>query len=223
MKLAWEHVVGGLGLALFAYGQYAGLYMSPDSTEMGTVVRLLYVHVPAAWVSMIAFGCAFLGALGWLFTSRRGFDWLAESGSEVGVLMGVILCIDGSFFARPTFNAWWPWDARLTTTAIMILSFVGVMTLRSVLDDPDRRATWSAVATVFAFANVPITYFSVVWFRSIHQMQSTPQTMDKPILWVFELNVLAFTLIGTWMLVRRWRIAKERDLAQQPPPLPEAA
>ncbi len=221
MKL--EDAVGLLGLLLLLVGQYLGLFWAPPERMMGDVVRILYVHVPAAWMALLLFCGAFVAALGSLFTGRRGFDQLLEATVEVGVMMGFLLIIAGSLFAKPTWDIYWTWDARLTTTAILVLTFVGVMVLRSVVVDPDRRATWSAVVTVFAAINIPLTYFSVEWWRSIHQMSSTPDTVDDPITLVLRLNAVAFLLLSTWFVARRWRIARARALQEMPLPLPEEA
>jgi len=220
MKFAWEHVVGALGLVLFAVGQYQGLFVSPAEREMGDVARILYVHVPSAWLALVAFTCAFVAAAGTLFTGRKGFDALLEASSEVGVASGVLLMITGALFARPTWGVFWSWDARLTTTAILVLTFFGVVVLRSLVPDPDKRATWSAVVTIFAAINVPITYYSVDWWRSIHQMRSDAEAMSGSIRSVLMLNALAFLLLGTWLIAQRYRLARAHARAEEPLPLP---
>lgn len=216
-----EHTVGVVGLLLLLVGQWMGLFWVPPEQSMGDVARILYVHVPAAWASMFAFSIAFFAALGYLFTSRKGFDWLVEASAEVGVVMGVLLIILGALFARPTWGVYWTWDARLTSTAILVLTFFGVLVLRSLVSEPDRRAMWSSVVTIFAAINVPITYFSVNWWRSIHQTQSGMEAVDTPLYLVLNLNAVAFGLLTAWFIMRRWRLARATGLAESPPPLPE--
>ena len=218
---AWEHAVGLLGLALLIYGNYAGLFVAPPERMMGEVGRILYVHVPAAWLAMITFTVAFVAALGHLFTGRLGYDWCVEACCEVGVMLNALLLLEGSIFARPTWGVWWTWDPRLTASAIMMLTFVGVILLRGAVIDPDRRATWSSVATVLAFVNIPITWFSVRWWRSLHQVQSDGQSMAIQMKWILYVNALAFLLITIWFIARRWRIARARALAEIPAPLPQ--
>jgi len=220
MKFAWEHVAALIGLVLLVVGQVMGLVYSPPEQEMGDVVRILYVHVPAAWVAMLAFLFAFIGAVAYLFTSRPQWDWMIEAGAEVGVVMGVLLMILGAIFARPTWGVFWTWDARLTSTAILVLTFFGVMVLRSLVAEPERRAMWSSVVTIFGAINVPITYFSVDWWRSMHQMRSTGEVIDDPLTVVLRINALAFLFLTVWFLARRWRLAKANALAEAPPPLP---
>lgn len=219
--MKWEDALGAVGLVLLVIGQYMGLFWTPPERDMGDVVRILYVHVPAAWMALLVFTVAFVAALGSLFTGRRGFDWLLEATAEVGVLQGVLLSVVGSIFAKPTFGAWWQWDPRLTTTAILVLTFAGVLVLRSLVTEPDRRATWSAVVAIFAAINVPLTYFSVDWWRSIHQMRSSPETMDDPIVFVLRLNAFAFLFLTAWFVARRYRLARALALREAPPPLPE--
>lgn len=220
-RFAWEHAVGLLGLGLLLYGNYAGLFLAPPERMMGDVGRILYVHVPAAWLAMITFTIAFVAALGYLFTGRQGFDWAVEASVEVGVVLTALLLLEGSIFARPTWGVWWTWDPRLTASAVMMLTFIGVILLRGAVIDPDRRATWSSIATVLAFVNVPITWFSVKWWRSLHQVQSGGESMAITMKWVLYLNTLAFLLVTIWFIARRWRIAKANALAEAPVPLPE--
>lgn len=223
MKFRWEWVPAGLAIILFSLGTYLGLFWAPKEAMMGDVGRILYVHVPAAWLSMVAFTVAFVAALGSLFTSRKGWDWAVEAATEVGVVLNVLLLILGSIFARPTWGVWWDWDPRLTASAVMLLTFVGVMMLRSMVEDPDRRALWSAVATVMAYVNIPVTYMSVRWWRSLHQVQSSPSTMSPDMVFVLRLNAFAFLFWMIWMMAARWRMAKALALASAPPALPEGA
>jgi heme exporter protein C len=219
MRFAWEHLAGLLGLLLLAVGHYMGLFVAPPERMMGDVGRIFYVHVPVAMLSMGVFFVAFLAALAYLMSSRPWFDWLVESTVEVGVVLNVLLLALGSIWAKPTWGVWWTWDPRLTSATMMLITFVGVIMLRQATRDPDRRATWSAVATVLAFVNVPITYYSVRWWRSLHQIQSSPDTVSDPMVLVFRINLAAMALVILWFIVRRWRIAKAASLAETPPPL----
>lgn len=219
MKLHWEHVVGAIGLIGLIVGNALGLFWAPPEQMMGEVARILYVHVPAAWVSMLLYTVAFVGALVHLTTNRLGADSLVESTVEVGVVLNILLLVLGAIFARPTWGVWWDWDPRLTSSAIMALTFVGVLVLRAMVDDVERRATWSSVVTVLAFVNIPITYFSVRWWRSIHQVQSTSGSLSSDMSMVLRFNALALLLFAVWMVAARWRIAHRRALELTAPPL----
>lgn len=219
LPFAWEHAIGLIGAVGLVGGCLAGLFWAPREMMMGDVSRILYVHVPAAWACMLAFTAAFVGAVGYLSTGRASFDYLVEACAEVGVVLGIVACVCGSLFAGPTWNTYWTWEPRLTSTAVMILSFVGVSLLRGAVLDFERRALWSAVASIMASVNVPITYFSVQWWQSMHQQQSTPATVSSDMKLIWRLNALFLILVTVWMVARRWRIAKARMAADLPVPL----
>lgn len=215
----WEHIVGVLGLLMVVYGHWTGLFVVPSERMMGEAGRILYVHVPAAWAAMLAFIACFVAALGALFTSRRGWDSLVEATAEVGVVMGALLLALGAIFAKPTWGVWWDWDPRLTASAVMVVTYVGVLLLRSLLDDPDKRLTWSAVSSILAFVNIPVTYYAVRWWRTLHQMQSTQSTMNPEMRETMFFNAGALCLVMLWMIVVRWRIAQAHAEAERPAPL----
>lgn len=220
---AWEHAFGAFGLALILDGQYMGLFDAPPEAMMGEVGRVLYVHVPAAWATMVAFLVAFLAALGFLFTGRKGLDPLVEATVEVGVVLCGLLLVTGSIFARPTWGTWWTWDPRLTSSAVMMVAFVGVLLLRQAVNDPDRRATWTSVATILAATSMAVTYFSVQLWRSIHQMQSSPSTMAPEMVLILRMNAWGYLMGATWLVARRYRLAVATVALDEAPPLPEVA
>lgn len=225
LPVSWEAPLGVYGAGLLVVGNALGLFYAPPERFMGDVGRILYVHVPAAWVAMLFFLIAFVCAVAYLATSRRGWDSAMEAACEVGVVQAVLLLLLGAIFARPTWGVWWQWDPRLTMSAVMMLAFVGVLLLRSVLPDPDRRATWSAVATVLASVNVPLTYYSVRW-RSIHAVpteQITRSGIDDSMRWVLYFNTFAFLFTTVWFMASRTRLAEARAEAEAPEPLPEVA
>lgn len=219
-RFHWEDYVGALGAAVLAFGHYQGLFVAPPERMMGDVGRIFYVHVPVAMFAMLVFVVAFTGALGYLLSGRRAFDSLSEAAIETGIMLNTLLLLLGSLWARPTWGVWWTWDPRLTSATVMLITFVGVLMLRAAARDPERRATWSSVATILAFVNVPVTYFSVRWWRSIHQMQSSPETVSEPMVLVFRINLVALLLLCTWWIATRWRISEARARAEEPPPLP---
>lgn len=218
--LRWENFVGVFALGLFLWAQYMALFTAPAERHMNEVVRILFVHVPAAWIALVTFTLAFIGACGFLLTGRRAMDWFVEASVEVGIVMTALLISLGSLFAKPTWNVWWEWEPRLTSCATMLISFVGIMVLRSAVKDADRRAVWTAAATLLSFVNVPIVYFSVRWWVTVHQLQSSPATVDPEMVFVLRANAFAFLFIAIWMIAKRWRIAKMRGLAESAPPLP---
>ena len=220
MKLHWEHIVGIIGLAVLVYGQIHGLYIVPADRHMGDIARILFVHVPSAWNAFAVFTVAFIAALGYLLSGRKGFDHTVEATLEVGTLLTFMLILQGSIFARPTWGVWWTWDPRLTSSAVMLLTYVGVLVLRTLVQDLEQRATWTAVATIMASVTLPVTYFSVQIWRSMHQMQTAPTDIDSPLKLAWRINAVAFLLIATWFIARRWRVAKDTYSRREAPPLP---
>lgn len=211
MKVRWEDPVGIIGVLLLLGGSWNGLFGAPPERWMGDVMRIMYVHVPAAWAAMVAFLGAFVCAVGWMFTNRPKWDAALESFVEVGCVLGGLLLALGSLWARPTWNTWWTWDPRLTTMAILEISFLGVLALRGFVDEPEQRSRWSSVAAIFASAGVPLTYFSVK-MRGIHQEWSNSGTVNEYMRVPLYTNAIALLLITVWLVVRRYRLAAERQV-----------
>src|SRR5262245_20819706 len=141
--------------------QLLAVLTSPPERDMGHLQKILYVHVPAAWNAFIAFFVVAIASLAYLWKGQERHDLLAASAAEVGTLFTGITLLLGSIWARPTWGVWWTWDPRLTTTAVLFLTFVGYLALRSFVDDADRRAQWSAAVGILGALNVPIVYMSV--------------------------------------------------------------
>ncbi|MEZ4240271.1 MAG: cytochrome c biogenesis protein CcsA [Myxococcota bacterium] len=215
-----------VSLLLLAVGNYIGLFVAPGEKFMADVGRIIYSHVPVAIIGMLVFLAVGGFAFGYLTTSKRGWDSAMEAACEVGVMEGILTLLTGAIFGRPTWGVWWTWDPRLTSAAVMTMSFVGVLMLRGIVRDPDRRATWSAVAGILASVNVPVTYMSVNWWASLHQPQSigtTGSMIDPSMQWILTFNMLAFLFVTVWFIAARYRIAERRAEAEMPEPLPEVA
>jgi heme exporter protein C len=222
--LRWEHGMVGLGLVLLAVGHVMGLFFAPAEAMMGDVGRILYVHVPTAWADMLLYTACFGFAVATLWTGKATYDAAVEASAEVGVLYNALLLFQGSVWARPTWGVYWTWDPRLTTSAVVLVLFLGVLVLRKVIVEPERRLNLSSIAAVLAYVGVPIVYFSVKWWRTLHQPFSSPQTVDGS--FITPLRVAAFGMIflGFGLVGLRWRALRRvltRDLAA--PALPEAA
>ena len=187
-------MLGWVAIALIAVGSVLGLAVLPADALQGEVQRLLYVHVPIAWVMMLAFFVVFLMSILYLVQRRLKWDLLAVSAAELGVLAAVLTLILGTLWGRPTWGIWWAWDPRITTTALLVPIYTGYLVVRSMAEDPDRRARWAAVIGLIAFVQVPIVYLSVFWWRSLHQPPSSPQSMWSAYGLVMLLGFVAYTL-----------------------------
>lgn len=209
MKPLWPYVLGLVSVILLLVGSWIGLFGAPPERWMGDVMRIMYIHVPTAWASLACFTAAFVCAVGYLSTSRWGWDDALEACVEIGVLMGALLLFQGSAWARPTWGVWWTWDPRLTSMAVLELSFVGVLALRGFVDEPDKRAQWASVASIFASAGVPLTYFAVKW-RGIHQTWSTKDTVDSYMRQPLYINAVAVLLLAVALVGLRRELARRR-------------
>lgn len=220
--MKWVRILGVLGLVVLTAGHFHGLFLAPTEATMGETGRILYAHVPCAWVGMLSFLVAFVAAIGVMWSGRRGWDALVEAGVEVGVLFSVLLLVQGSLWAHRTWDTWWTWDPRLTTTAIMLVAFVGVLVLRRLIEQPERRMTASAVATIISFVDVPVVYFSVRRWKTLHQPLSERGSIDASMLVPLMTTFAGMLLVGTAFIVWRWRLAMARAQGEEAPhDLPE--
>jgi heme exporter protein C len=211
-----------LGTLFLAAGSYWGLARAPSEIFMGDVQRIMYVHVPTAWNAMLALSFSFVCAVCYLVTNNWKWDNRLEAGMEMGVVLSLLLCIQGSIWAKPTWGVWWDWDPRLTTTAVMVFAFGAILALRASVDDPARRAVWSAVSCIVAFVDVPIVYLSVKWWNSLHQAQSSPETVSSAFHWPLRINAFGILFLWTGLVAIRSRVAAARLRGELAPPLPEA-
>ena len=171
----------------------------------GSVVGLFVVP---AWLAMLSFFVVFLMSMLYLVQRKLQWDLIAHASAEVGVLCTAVTLILGSLWARPTWGIWWTWDPRITTTAMLLIIYVGYLIVRSMTDDPDQRARWSAVIGVIAFVQVPIVYLSVFWWRSLHQPPSSPRSMASAIGLAMLFNLAAYTIAFSYLVLRRYRLAQ---------------
>lgn len=196
---------------LFAF--YANLFIAKTDALQGVPQRIFYVHVPSAWIAYLAFFLVFVFSIRYLIRRNIDDDIRAHACAEVGVVFCTLVLITGPIWARPVWNVWWTWDARLTTSLILWMIYVGYLMLRAYMVDPDQRARFSAVVGIVGFIDVPIVHMSVKWWRTLHPgpvvmrsggMRELPESMHIA-LWS---SLLAFTLLFVYFVIRR--VALER-------------
>jgi heme exporter protein C len=215
-KSGLANVLGIVALAMLLVGSFVGLFVVPADSMQGDIQRLMYVHVPAAWLAFLSFFVVFLMSVLYLIQRDLRWDRVAQSSAEIGVVFTALTLALGSMWGKPTWGVWWTWDPRLTTTAIMLAIYVGYLAIRSFAEDPDKRARWAAIVGIIGFANVPIVYLSVIWWRTLHQPPSSPRSVSPEILWTLMFNLAAFTLVYIYLMIRRIRLAKlEGELEQR--------
>ena len=163
---SWFALFAGLFLTA---GLYMGLVASPPDYYQGEIVRIMYIHVPFAQGAMVAYTALFGGSLWYLWKRDSVVDNMCQASAGIGVLFTTVALITGSIWAKPTWNVWWTWDPRLVSFAVLLLILIGYLMLRSFLDDPEKKARYSAVLAIVGFVDLPIVHFSVEWWRTLHQ------------------------------------------------------
>ena len=208
-------VAGWVAVPTVVLGLYLGLVWAPPDSMMGNVQRIMYVHFPSWIATALSYVTAFVCSVLYLARRRPALDYLAQAGVEVGVLFNTTGLITGSIWGRPTWGVWWTWDPRLTTTAIMLLIFVGYLLVRAFLEDPDARARVGALVAIVGFVTLPIVYFSVRWWRTLHQPQSSPSTVDPRMVVALRVMMIAFALGAAYLISRRYELARLQAAVEQ--------
>ena len=207
-----------LGLAAIgiAIGVWLGVNAPPDALQ-GEYSRIINVHVPAAWLAFLAFAVTAIGSIAWLIKKTPKWDRLAASSAEIGVLFTGLALVTGMIWGHAVWGRAWDWgDARLATTAVMFFVYLGYLALRAAIDDPALRARRSALLGAVAVIQVPLVYFSVNLWRSLHQTQSIRPdgpSMPDEILGPMLFNVAAFTLLYIALLYSRIEVSNAEDQA----------
>ena len=198
------------------------LFFTPVEAVMGPVQKVFYFHVAAAWSGMLCFIVAAVAGGGYLASRQTRWDWLSLSAIEVGIIFGLIAIFSGMIWAQPIWNTWWVWDPRLTTTAIMVLIYLVYFILRSSLDSPETRARLSAVYAIVSALTVPLTFFSIRLFRTIHPVViatggsgDSAFNMTPRMLGAFIISLIVFTLLTIDLIWNRFRLAKLQTRIQQ--------
>lgn len=208
--LGWAAVVAVLAATLF------GLFVVPPDANQGDAQRIMYPHVASAWLAYLSFGVTALGGLLWLLRRDLRYDAAALAGAEIGVMFTAFAIWGGMMWGRPVWGVFWQWeDPRLTTTALLLLLYVGYLLVRRLSDDPARRATRAAVVGLVAAVDIPIVHFSVVWWRGLHQPATfldPERVLNPPAPAPFVAALLgmlvALTLAWAYLMINRYRLAR---------------
>jgi len=215
-------VVGVLTIIVMTWVVISGLVFTPADVVQGESVRIMYVHVPSAWVAYLAFIVTAIASAFYIFAKRHslGFDRVAGASAEVGVMFMVITLVTGSLWGRLTWGEFWQWDPRLTTTAFLLVTYVGYLAVRRLDGSVEQRARRSAVIALLAVLEIPLVHFSVVFWRSLHQRATILDPngdvkMDGLMLFTLFSGVVGFTLLFVWLILHRQRTMLLSDLASQ--------
>lgn len=205
-----QRVLLGATAALLVTGLAMVFLYAPQEREMGEVQRIFYFHVASAWLAMLAFLVVFAGSLLYLWKGDRRFDRWAAASAEIGVLFTTIVLVTGPLWARPVWNTWWTWDPRLTSSLVLWIMYIAYLVLRGALPESRKKYQFSAVYGLVAFVDVPIVFFSIRWWRSMHPLVISGQGMslEPEMVHTLILSCLAFTLL--YVLLLRLRLGVER-------------
>ena len=179
---------------------YLIFMVAPTDAVLGHVQRIFYVHVPVSIMSFLGFLVCALAGIGYLIRRTERWDRVAHASAEVGVVFVTLALVTGMIWARPVWNAWWQWEPRLTTTLILWFIYVAYLMIRQYAPTPQQGRTWSAIVGIIGFVDVPIVYYSVQWWQSIHPRQVIGPEAAEGSLEPIMAQILVFSLIATLAL-----------------------
>ena len=189
--LPWCFVLASL---LAVWGLYIGLWLAPTDAQQGEAYRIIFVHVPTAWMSMVVYlAMAGWAGVGLVFNSRLA-SMMACALAPTGALMTFLALWTGALWGKPTWGAWWVWDARLTSELVLLFLYIGFMSLHAAIDDPRRADRAAGLLALVGVVNVPIIYFSVKWWNTLHQGASVSLTKSPSMASTMLLGMLVMAL-----------------------------
>lgn len=204
--------LGIIAIVNIAVGLYMALFYAPTEKTMGDVQRIFYFHVPSAWVGFLAFFVVFVASIMFLWKRERKWDALALSAAEIGVVFITLVLLTGPMWAKKAWGVFWVWDARLTTSLILWLIYIGYLMLRSTADD-QRRARFAAVLAIVGFIDVPIIFVSVQIWRTMHPelLIGSEGGLAPQMTQTLMVCLLSFTWLFAHLLIQRLRLEQARD------------
>ena len=208
----------GALLAIMSLALYMIFIFAPTEKFQGDAQRIFYAHVSVAWLAFVAFGVVVIGSVLYLWRRQPRWDSLASASAEIGVLFTTLTLATGAIWGRIVWGVWWTWDPRLTTTLVLWFIYVSYLALRAYVDDEERRRRVAAVLGIFGFVDVPIVWFSVSWWRSLHPIATVTQDgggMPREMLVTMLVTLLAFTVFYGVLLRQRFLLERAADEAAQ--------
>ncbi|MCS6802072.1 MAG: cytochrome c biogenesis protein CcsA [Chloroflexota bacterium] len=206
--------LGWLTIFLMGVTMFGAFIYAPTDRFQGIAQRIFYIHVPSAWLAYLAVFVVFIASILYLVRRSRFWDRVALSSAELGVIFTTLALVTGSLWGRQVWGAWWVWDARLTTTLILWLIYVGYLMLRATMGESPRTARFAAIVGIVGFIDVPIIHQSVKWWRTQHPtpiVVTENPALPASMLIVLVVSVLAFTALYFWLLNLRYRLEAGRD------------
>ena len=220
-----DHAVlwlAALTLLLLGLGLYLSFFVAPPDYQQGETVRIMFVHVPAAWLAMFGYMLIAVAALGTLIWRHPLADVAAKTAAPIGTTFTFIALVTGSLWGKPMWGTYWVWDARLTSMLVLFLLYLGLIALWQAIEEPGRAGRAAAILALVGVVNIPIIKFSVDWWNTLHQPASIIRlggpTIDPSMLWPLVVMALAFTLLFVLLhlVAMRAEILRRRGRAMQP-------
>lgn len=212
-------VLSWLSWLMLVVALYMSFFFAPTEQSMGHIQRIFYVHVPSAWTAFVSFAVVCIAGIFYLKSGKSKWDHVAHAAAEIGVLFITLVLLTGPLWARPVWNTWWTWDARLTTSFVLWLIFVSYLLLRRFIDDPQRRARFAAVFGIIGFIDVPLVYMSIRWWRTLHPGVviggGEDSGLHPQMLTTLLICLAAFTLLFVTLLILRTRTLVIREAAEE--------
>lgn len=194
-----------LTVASFGIGLYGGLFVAPPDYQQGETVRVMFVHVPAAWMAMACYSFMALSSLVGLVWKHPLADVAAKSAAPIGACFAFLALVTGSLWGKPMWGAWWVWDARLTSMLVLFFLYLGYIAIWQTIEEPIKAGRVAAIMAMVGFINVPIIKFSVEWWNSLHQPASIIRmdgpTIHSSILWPLLVMIVAYSLLFSVLLM----------------------
>ncbi|HWR54138.1 MAG TPA: cytochrome c biogenesis protein CcsA [Bryobacteraceae bacterium] len=200
-------ILSGIAAILLVRNLFQILLVLPDEAQQGAIYRIIFFHVPAAWTAFVGFFAAMVASILYLARKDLKYDSFAAAVTEVGLAFGAVNLITGMIWGRIIWGIWWTWDPRLTSMLVGWLIYAGYMMLRRAIEEPTERAKISAVLSIFAFADVPIIFFSIRWWRTQHPQPviGGGGSMDPAMLAMLFLNWVPLLLLAVVLVMVRMR------------------
>jgi len=215
-------LLAAVAILLVIASAYASFFIAPTERTMGLIQRIFYFHVGSAWAGMDAFFVCFIANLLYVWKRAPKYDWLGVSAAEVGLVLTSVVLITGPIWAHPVWGIWWTWDARLTSTFVLWLLYVSYLLLRTLIEEPDRRALLSSLFGIFAFLDVPLVFGAIRWWRTQHPspviMGGPGSGLDPTMKEVLFFSVAAMHVLAAFLIVERYILEKmknELDILQR--------
>ena len=190
--------LAGLTVVVLAIGIWMA-FAAPEDYQQGITVRIMYIHVPFAWLAMMCYSIMSASAIGTLVWRHPLADVSLKAAAPIGAMFTALCLITGSIWGKPMWGTWWVWDARLTSVFVLFLMYLGLIALTRALDEPGRSARAAAIVTLVGFVNIPIIKFSVDWWNTLHQPASVMRldgpTVHPSMLWPLLVCALGFSLL----------------------------